>query len=389
LFCHVWKPRFVMARVCLRHCLSTMLDPLPGIMIDKELWPPPKQLCNILRSEPIQLCFSLWSPCSSNWVIVQQRPPWPPPTLLVMQDDEVQSMPIPWPSFHGSTAIVHLQTSMSILITDSVNMCLMRSCNCEFSKIFRVHMVEPVIQWSNSAYESALTNLHVTRIRRTNNCCYWNQCSQFSKEIFIKKYVWGGNSNGRADATVSSRCKCKFAVLAEPAFVLLLALFDVLIPGHLRLVNWNGLDHAVVLYDGTQIHSVSVLVAWFDAGQIRSDIHIYKLMIIFCWRYKCGLATAEITVQRDIMLWLDFLVRKQQQQFRILLSDHGFLSSDYTPTNPVKLDSGGWATVQHMLPWPPYVQCELQTDGVHIRPIPWPSFSTQSVLRFENSMKIW
>jgi hypothetical protein len=61
------------------------------------------------------------------------------------------------------------------------------------------------------------------------NCSCWDQCLQFSRQIIIEVYRWEGNSNGRADVAVFPRCKCKFAVAAEPAYVLLLALFDVLI----------------------------------------------------------------------------------------------------------------------------------------------------------------
>jgi len=69
----------------------------------------------------------------------------------------VQFRPTPWPSFCCQTAVVHqatvyLQASLPVLTTNSVTVCMMRSLSCEFSNVVGVHIVEPVLQWSNSAY---------------------------------------------------------------------------------------------------------------------------------------------------------------------------------------------------------------------------------------------
>ncbi|PVH47880.1 hypothetical protein PAHAL_4G175600 [Panicum hallii] len=89
-----------------------LLEPLPGTMVDKGLWPPPKQHCNNFPPETIQLYFSLWPPFSRDWATVQQSPPWPPPRQLDMQCAGVHLRPTPWPSF-GCHTVGQLEKALS------------------------------------------------------------------------------------------------------------------------------------------------------------------------------------------------------------------------------------------------------------------------------------
>lgn len=51
-----------------------LLESFPTTVVDIRPWPPPQQHCNILPSETIQLCFTLWAPFIRIWVTMQQSP---------------------------------------------------------------------------------------------------------------------------------------------------------------------------------------------------------------------------------------------------------------------------------------------------------------------------